>query len=227
MSIGATNSGTMGTNSVYLDVIRRLSRARSDVGESNFEALLKKIEELGTRTAAYSRFGMLPKLDADSFGEALTATSLNRSVAFQILQPYLESLEQRLDALRDVYQLVETFLNRANGFLRDKELRFDIHRGLRVVVPRERAELPLASLSSGERQLMLLLCNTVIARRRTGLFLIDEPEISLNVKWQRRLLRTMLELTDGSPVQFVVATHSIEMISPNRENLIRLQPDDE
>jgi predicted ATP-dependent endonuclease of OLD family len=62
----------------------------------------------------------------------------------------------------------------------------------------------------------------LVARENSRLFIIDEPEISLNVKWQRQLLDVLLACTSGTSLQFLVATHSIEMVASHRESVARL-----
>jgi predicted ATPase len=77
-------------------------------------------------------------------------------------------------------------------------------------------------LSSGEKQLLLLFCNTIRARTQANIFVVDEPELSLNVKWQRQLLQSLLALVKGTGVQFVIATHSIELLAGQRDSIIHL-----
>ena len=55
------------------------------------------------------------------------------------------------------------------------------------------------------------------------IFLIDEPEISLNVKWQRVLVDTLLGLVRGTNVEFILATHSLELLASQREHVYRLE----
>ena len=55
-----------------------------------------------------------------------------------------------------------------------------------------------------------------------GLFFIDEPEISLNATWQRHLVGTLLALSKDSESQFVMASHSLPLISGYREHVLRL-----
>jgi ABC-type glutathione transport system ATPase component len=78
-------------------------------------------------------------------------------------------------------------------------------------------------LSSGEGQLLFLLASTIVARERSSLFMIDEPELSLNVAWQRQLVKSLLELTRDSSVQFVLATHSIELLTRYSEFVLDLE----
>lgn len=77
-------------------------------------------------------------------------------------------------------------------------------------------------LSSGERQLILLFCYVISASEETAIFIIDEPEISLNVIWQRKLGNTLLEFAKGRNVQFILATHSIELLTGHKENVCKL-----
>jgi energy-coupling factor transporter ATP-binding protein EcfA2 len=78
-------------------------------------------------------------------------------------------------------------------------------------------------LSSGEKQLLLLLCDTIAAREQPSIFIIDEPEISLNVKWQRRLITLLQDCIKGSRVQFFLATHSLELLTGHKEFVVKLK----
>jgi predicted ATPase len=64
----------------------------------------------------------------------------------------------------------------------------------------------------------------LLSRNESALFIIDEPEISLNAKWQRKLIPALLACVQTSNVQFILATHSVEIITGHREFLARLQP---
>jgi energy-coupling factor transporter ATP-binding protein EcfA2 len=219
---GATTSGTQNANSVYLDVITNLSRASAPaLSEVNISQLLLDLQEI---TEDFSKYELMPRIEGKKFVTLLEKMPPDRrDAAASVLLPYLSSTSSRVVALREVYTLVDRFVNRMNRFLRNKRVVFDPRRGIRVMVPEEKTPLPPTSLSSGERQLMLLMCNTIVARDNARVFLIDEPEISLNVKWQRGLLNALLEITEGTGLQFIVATHSIEMMAPHRSKLVQLE----
>ncbi|MGH3217160.1 MAG: AAA family ATPase [Streptosporangiaceae bacterium] len=143
-------------------------------------------------------------------------------LANDILLPYLNSLSARCDALEEAEQLVTSLLSATNDFLIDKHLEFSARKdGVRIVTD-DGQDLDPIQLSSGERQLVMLVCTAILAGRDTRLLLIDEPELSLGVAWQRRVLESLLSLTKGSSLQFVVATHSIEIISSQLDYLVPL-----
>ena len=229
LTLGGNASGSAGANSVYLDVLQRLGHYRADeANRSALEArdeLVFKIAELGARSRAFEEFGLVPRFESRAFIEAVKHLHASDRVnaASDMLSPYLNSLSARLDALQDAESLTRTFSAETNGFLRDKSLTFALRGGLRIRLDDNGEALGVQQLSSGERQLILLLCNALLARRGTRLFLIDEPELSLNAKWQRRILEALLACTNGTSVQFLVATHSLELLASYRPSVVRFE----
>jgi predicted ATPase len=101
-------------------------------------------------------------------------------------------------------------------------------RGKQLVVNSEKTyiQLPeggqhdLSDLSSGERHLLSFLALFLIIARGRNFFLIDEPEISMSMMWQRELLPLLSELSPES--QIIVATHSPEIADGNTSFLKKL-----
>lgn len=65
-------------------------------------------------------------------------------------------------------------------------------------------ELDLCQLSSGERRLLTLLLNCVYSYE--DLLLIDEPEISLSLNYQSKIMNDLVEILDEKVV--IIATHA-------------------
>ncbi len=78
----------------------------------------------------------------------------------------------------------------------------------------------LSELSSGERHLLTFLTLFLIIGNDRNFFFIDEPEISLNLKWQEKLLSLLSELSPNA--QIIVATHSPAIASRNTNYLKEL-----
>ena len=53
--------------------------------------------------------------------------------------------------------------------------------------------------------------------------MIDEPEISLNIKWQRIIINSLLDITNEANIQFIFASHSLEIISQHRNRVAKLE----
>lgn len=77
------------------------------------------------------------------------------------------------------------------------------------------------ALSSGERHLLVLLTIFVIEGDRRHLFMVDEPEISLNMVWQRKLLPLLSELAPNAEI--IVASHSPSIAKANSNYLVELR----
>jgi ABC-type cobalamin/Fe3+-siderophores transport system ATPase subunit len=61
-------------------------------------------------------------------------------------------------------------------------------------------------LSSGEKQLLIILLTVLCQDEKPSILLMDEPEISLDVSWQFELLSTIRELNPNC--QLIIVTHS-------------------
>jgi predicted ATPase len=66
-------------------------------------------------------------------------------------------------------------------------------------------EIPLGQLSSGEKQIVSIMAKLYLYDR-LKLVLIDEPELSLSIDWQKRILPDMMN--SGSVHQLLAITHS-------------------
>ena len=61
-------------------------------------------------------------------------------------------------------------------------------------------------LSSGEKQMLVILLTALVQENRPGVMLMDEPEISLHIEWQQRLIT--LVRTMNPNIQIILCTHS-------------------
>ena len=61
-------------------------------------------------------------------------------------------------------------------------------------------------LSSGEKQMLVILLTVLIEDNRDYVLFMDEPEVSLHIDWQQRLIDLVTELNPN--VQVILTTHS-------------------
>ena len=66
-------------------------------------------------------------------------------------------------------------------------------------------------LSSGEKQLLIILLTVLLEDGQEYIMMMDEPEISLHISWQYELLNWILELNPN--VQLILTTHSPSIFS--------------
>ena len=65
-------------------------------------------------------------------------------------------------------------------------------------------------LSSGEKQMLVILLTALVQENRPGVILMDEPEISLHIEWQQRLISLVRTLNPNT--QIILCTHSPAII---------------
>jgi predicted ATPase len=79
-------------------------------------------------------------------------------------------------------------------------------------------------LSSGEYQLLYLMVAALTTRRKGTVLAIDEPELSMHISWQRKLVRNITRCASRAAPQIVLATHSPEIATEYSENMVELSP---
>jgi predicted ATPase len=58
-----------------------------------------------------------------------------------------------------------------------------------------------------------LMSQAILATTDRPLVIIDEPELSLGIEWQRNLIPELLACTATAGVQFLVASHSLQVMN--------------
>ena len=61
-------------------------------------------------------------------------------------------------------------------------------------------------LSSGEKQILAILLTVLVEDNQPYVLFMDEPEVSLHIEWQKRLIDLCIELNPN--VQIILTTHS-------------------
>lgn len=224
-TIEGSSAGDQNASSIYLRVVEQLKsiNVEHDDDESNDNSLETRVSTIDKTVATFSRFGLLPTFPAGKFVDAFRNTGpADRQIFRRVLEPYLEGLEARVSALQTLFGIINTHVSTLNSFLSNKKVALSIQDGIHIR-SESGDDIDPDSLSSGERQILLLLSNTILARGRSTIFIIDEPELSLNVKWQRDLIAALLKCSHGGGIQYVLASHSLELITQFKDRAVRLR----
>lgn len=116
--------------------------------------------------------------------------------------------------IRRFYRLAESivvFKDIINGLLIGKNIEINEKDNLTVRLNSGK-ELPLISLSSGEKQIMVIIYRLLFQTENGSLVALDEPENSLHVEWQQKLGNILVDLAKLRDLQFIIATHSPQII---------------
>lgn len=231
-ALEASKKGEEGTSSFYTKILSKLGgRKRKDEKPMTIESMTDEIENLERRSRSYAKMGFIPESNYDEIKTKLSKVSKkNIEAAGNILQPYLEIQKKRLDALDNLFDTVFFLTQSLNDYLYKKQVAYFLHEGFKFYQQENdsttkidpKNEIKIRNLSSGERQLLSIFSMVIRMSNTCPIIIIDEPEISLNIKWQRRLLSTLNYFVRDSKAQFVVATHSFEILSSHSDNTVRV-----
>ncbi|MBC3812174.1 AAA family ATPase [Undibacterium aquatile] len=134
------------------------------------------------------------------FTERYEKNAMLRNVA-----NHINKVETDIDvAIQPITKLRETLASMLSG---GKEIKF---LGREIVAHTESGTpISLGHLSSGEKHLIRILLDSLEADGNT--IIIDEPELSMHIDWQRKLIAAISEINPNC--QLIIATHSPEIMA--------------
>jgi len=150
-----------------------------------------------------------------------TMTDMEKSV----LSLYLQDVGEKLRVFDELQKRIATFMDLINSKFKSqgKSLIISMDRGFlfKKDVVSGRIFRP-AELSSGEKQQLVLFYELLFKTSNKSLVLIDEPEISLDVGWQRRFLDDLAKVIQLGRFSILMATHSPQIIHNRRDLAVPL-----
>jgi len=139
---------------------------------------------------------------------------LDHPILSRLFHNMIEELEVEKLILSSINLLVEKF----NGYLiNDKKL---VVNNSQVYIEIDGDEHSVNELSSGERHMLTFLVLVLFEGQDRNFLIIDEPEISLNINWQRELMSLFSALLPYT--QIIVASHSPALAKRNPDFLAEL-----
>ena len=116
-----------------------------------------------------------------------------------------------------IFEHLNLFIEIIGKFITDKK--FELKDG-QLTITNDIESIPSNRLSSGEKQLLILFIETLLQRNANNIFLTDEPELSLHIEWQRKIIPAIKLLNPNA--QIIAATHSPEIASKYKDNMISM-----
>lgn len=140
-----------------------------------------------------------------------------------VLLVYLKDSEEKLSVFDNLLNKLELFTSILNERrFTFKSIKIDKEKGFIFITDKGR-ELKLTDLSSGEQHEVVLLYELIFNAKQNTLVLIDEPEISLHITWQKEFLNDLLKIVELQKIQVIIATHSPSIINDRWDLVYNLQ----
>ena len=190
----------------------------SPVDPTDLRYRLERIKNLDKKD---KRFGLsTDRWDFEQLNEKLSDSSTTND-ALNVIGAYVEVLESRAYERRGIAHRLETFEQLMAEFFSGINIQMHSKDGYHIVSDTGE-RIHEAQLSSGEYQLLYLMVTALTTRRRGTVIAIDEPELSMHIAWQRRLISALIECSSGAEPQFILATHSPDLVSEYRNAMVKL-----
>ncbi|MFQ2651308.1 AAA family ATPase [Aeromonas caviae] len=133
------------------------------------------------------------------------------------------SLIERHNRTREkIYGDLNRFKNLINCFLKEtnKEIILGYNEQPKIMINKQKREIDI--LSSGESQILIMLAHLVLNKGlpRNGVFIVDEPELSLHISWQDMFVESVQAANPD--LQIILATHSPAIIGGRNQMYVPL-----
>jgi predicted ATPase len=182
----------------------RAKRSKPDISD---------LPELETLKLFFSRIGHHSKKDEGHFEriqQIYEQGEYEDNSNEETLMYFLSKLSQVVNQTKQLESTIENFVSKANTYLGNtsdtKSFTYDPEKMKVTVINKWTSEkIQLNDLSSGEKQVVSLL-SYLFLYPSDKIILVDEPELSLSIDWQQKILVDMVEAP--SCKQLLAITHS-------------------
>ena len=128
----------------------------------------------------------------------------------------LTEIERNTVPLVNFLALIDIYHEVISPTMHDLDIEFGATFGIRF--KGNTREIKPCNLSSGQQHLLFLMYQLIFNAQQNHLFLIDEPEISMDIEWQRDLAERLERVSKINNNSYLLATHSVAIISERWES---------
>jgi predicted ATP-binding protein involved in virulence len=198
---------------------KRVLTRLGDVAEPPSEdSLRERLTELEHLRARLTEVGLLDRSD-DS---ALISQEGFDNATRKFLAEYAADAGKKLEPYEWILPRLELFKRIINDHFQFKVLTIVRREGFVLIDSRNR-KVALESLSSGEQHELVLVYGLLFKTQPGTLLLVDEPEISLHIAWQKQFLSDLRQIISLTPMDVVLSTHSPQLIGGNLDLTVQLE----
>ncbi|WP_454998306.1 AAA family ATPase [Capnocytophaga granulosa] len=181
---------------------KRLIEAKTVIDEATFKERFAKLKD---KQSKLQQFGIttveqeIPDYNTESA---------------KVLSVYLNDSEEKLSVYDDLLTKIDLFVSIiSQKDFAFKTLQISSSKGFSFYQNKTSHPLSLTDLSSGEQHEVVLLYELLFKTAPNTLILIDEPEISLHVIWQKAFIDDLKRIGELKKISFLVSTHSPQIIN--------------
>lgn len=169
--------------------------------DGHFDALIKAREKLSTPVG-------------------LSTSDVSVLLGTERIDYIVDEWNRLISDRKKIFEPRDTYLQIINSMMQRKVFSINERNELEVT-SQSGKYLPLTSLSSGEKQLLIVLGEALLQEKKSWVYIADEPELSLHVRWQESLVENLRAINPNS--QIIFATHSPDVVSHFGNNIFDME----
>lgn len=183
---------------------QRLFSQTVGLGEEEFDKKLVSMRE---------KVSKMQKYDITSIGKADDIQFKEEDA--RALKVYFDDFEKKYQQYEKLIRQLELFTDVVNKRFKFKKIYISRVAGIHILDDNNN-EIPLVQLSSGEKETLVLFYQMIFEVPEGSTLLIDEPEISLHIAWQRMFSEDLQAITAEKGINAIIATHSVQIVNGNK-----------
>jgi ABC-type Mn2+/Zn2+ transport system ATPase subunit len=181
----------------------------------------------------FRKFGVPERAYSDQLTEHFNLVSAALSSGIQLSTPHLIALvsmrsihlvvkdwQSTLERQLEISKPKEQFLSLLNEMMKPRK-RFSVNEKNELQSWVGDRPIGISELSSGEKQMLILLGEALLQERENWVYIADEPELSLHVKWQETLTDNLRQINPNA--QIIFATHSPDIVGPHQDRVLNVE----
>ncbi|MFA4824967.1 MAG: AAA family ATPase [Methanoregula sp.] len=138
------------------------------------------------------------------------------------LDLYIKHTREKLDLYKSLDSKMKNFQQIISDLFVEKKIFFSPEKGFWFIDTQTNIEISPEKLSSGEQHIVILFFKFLFEVPENALVLIDEPEISLHIGWQRKFVVILSEIVKVNPMDIIISTHAPAIISDRDDLMVKV-----
>ncbi len=169
-----------------------------------------KLEHLNKKQADLREVGLIGK----AFSEPIdTNEQFDDELVRRVLSIYIDDTDQKLSIFDQIYDKINLFKEILDTHFTFKNVVISQDKGISIIDTDSSDDIPLTELSSGEQHELVLIYELLFKVADGSIILIDEPELSLHVGWQKKFISDLQKIQNLRNLSVIIATHSPQIIN--------------
>ena len=213
-----------------LKLLQNFVNKEMEKKECKPQEIVNLIEIFEKRKTELNNYGLLDetiKKDDDIVSRVLSSSKEKEvEKLFPFIELFYKTRLEKLDFFNGFHERLKLFQNIINkkfngakdsqeNWFAGKKFSINPSDGFKIEMEMDGRPIPISKLSSGEQQEIVMNYMLLFEKTDNQIVLIDEPEISLHVAWQRLFISDLKKIAAISNAKFIIATHSPDIIDSN------------